>query len=65
MEYKFKLIAIAVLALLTGTAFATPMLITPLDIKPYPRISEGPKANFNVELLYANFSLVEWNKTRL
>ncbi len=56
MEFKYKLIAIAVLALLTGTAFAAPMLVVPLDVKLYPHVVEGPKADFSIELLYANFS---------
>ena len=64
MEYKLKLIAVAVLALLAGTAFAAPMLIAPLDVKPYPRVSEGPKADFSIELVYANFSMVEWERNQ-
>ncbi len=62
MEFKYKLIAVAVLALLSGTAFAAPLLVVPLDVKPYPHITEGPKADFSIELLYANFSVVEWEK---
>ncbi len=57
MEYKFKLVSVAVLALLTGTAFASPLLIAPFDVKPYPRVSEGPKADFTIDVLYANFEL--------
>jgi hypothetical protein len=51
MEFKYKLIAVAVLALLSGTAFAAPMLVVPLDVKPYPHVPEGPKADFSVELV--------------
>lgn len=61
MEYKFKLITVVILALMTGTAFAAPLLIVPLDVKPYPHVSEGPKADFSIDLLYANFSITEWN----
>ena len=64
MEFKYKLVAVAVLALLTGTAFAAPLLIAPLDVKPYPRVSEGPKADFSVDLVYANFSMVEWERNQ-
>ena len=64
MEFKYKLIAVAVLALLSGTAFAAPMLVVPLDVKPYPRVAEGPKADFSVELLYANFKTVTWEQSR-
>ena len=65
MEYKFKLITVVILALLTGTTFAAPLLIAPLDVKPYPHVSEGPKADFSIDLLYANFTAAEWavNKT--
>ena len=41
MDFKYKLITVAVLALLSETAFAAPMLIVPLDVKPYPHVSEG------------------------
>ena len=64
MDFKYKLIAIAVLALLSGTAFAAPMLIVPLDIKPYPHANEGPKADFRIDILYANLSVVEWNQNQ-
>jgi hypothetical protein len=57
MEFKYKLIAVAVLALLSGTAFAAPMLVAPLDVQPYPRVPEGPKATFSIDIVYANFSL--------
>lgn len=62
MEFRYKLIAVAVVALLSGTAFAAPMLVMPLDVKPYPHLEEGPKADFSIELIYANFSVSEWGK---
>ena len=64
MEFKYKLIAVAVLALLSGTAFAAPMLVVPLDVKPYPHVPEGPKADFNVDMVYANFKTVAWEQSR-
>jgi hypothetical protein len=64
MDFKYKLIAVAVLALLSGTAFAAPMLIVPLDVKPFPRVTEGPKADFSIDLLYANLSVVEWQQNQ-
>lgn len=65
MDFKYRLTVVAVIALLSGTAFAAPMLIAPLDLKPYPYVSEGPKADFSIDLLYANFTTTEWavNKT--
>ena len=59
MEFKYKLIAFAVLALLSGTAFAAPMLVTPLDVQPYPRVPEGPKATFSIDIVYANFTIIQ------
>ncbi len=61
MEFKLKLVAVAVLALLAGTAFAAPMLV--VDVRPFPRIPEGPKANFAVDIVYANFNIIEVNAT--
>lgn len=61
MEFKFKLIVVAVLALLAGTAFAAPMLV--VDVRPFPRIPEGPKANFAIDIVYANFNVIEVNAT--
>ncbi len=61
MEFKYKLITVAVLAVLTGTAFAAPMLV--MDVHPYPRVPEGPKANFNVDMVYADFHVTQGEKT--
>ena len=61
MEFKFKLIVVAVLALLAGTAFAAPMLV--VDVRPFPRIPEGPKANFEIDIVYANFNVIKVNAT--
>ena len=62
MEFKSKLALVAVLALLAGTAFAAPMLV--VDVHPFPRIPEGPKANFAIDIVYANFSVIEVNATQ-
>jgi hypothetical protein len=64
MDFRYKLIAVAALALLAGTAFAAPMLVVPLDVKPYPRVAEGPKADFSVDMVYANFKIVDWEQNR-
>ncbi|MCW4046135.1 MAG: hypothetical protein NWE99_01030 [Candidatus Bathyarchaeota archaeon] len=61
MEFKLKLAVVAVLALLAGTAFAAPMLV--VDVHPFPRIPEGPKANFEIDIVYANFNVIEVNAT--
>lgn len=55
MNFGTKLIVVAVLALSTGIAFAFPLAILPLNIKSFPRVPEGPKADFSVEFVYASF----------
>jgi hypothetical protein len=63
MNFGVKLIIIAVLALTVGVAFASPLLYENLVVKPFPRIPEGPKADFSVEVVYANFSVQEHTST--
>jgi hypothetical protein len=64
MQLKLGLLSIAVLALISGTVFAAPMLITPLDIKPFPHFAEGPKADFDISIVYANFSVAQWEQNQ-
>jgi hypothetical protein len=59
MKFGVKLIVIAVLALSVGVAFASPLLYENLVIRPFPRIPEGQKADFSVDIVYANFSIQE------
>jgi hypothetical protein len=59
MKFGIKLTIIAVLALTVGVAFASPLLYENLVVRPFPRIPEGPKANFSVDIMYANFSVQE------
>jgi hypothetical protein len=58
MKFGLKLIAVAVIALSVGVAFASPMLYESLNVKLLPRVPEGPKADFSVSIIYANFSIV-------
>jgi hypothetical protein len=64
MKFGIKLIIIAVLALTVGIAFASPLLYENLVVKPFPRIPEGPKADFRVDVVYANFSVQEHASTK-
>jgi hypothetical protein len=55
MKKSISLVLIALLAFGIGIAFAAPMLVVP-NVELYPRVFEGPKALFNVDVVYANFS---------
>jgi len=60
MKTKTNFVVFAILSLLVGTAFASPLLFSELDlseIKPFPEPPNGPKANIINEVLYANFSI--------
>ncbi|MFB3889266.1 MAG: hypothetical protein ACE14S_07220 [Candidatus Bathyarchaeia archaeon] len=63
MKTSIKLTLVALLALGIGVAYASPMLITPMNIQPLPRVLEGPKAEFSVNVVYANFSTTDWQYT--
>ncbi len=58
MKTSLKLIIVAALALSIGVAYASPLLIAP-NVQPYPRVPEGPKAEFSVNVVYANFNSVD------
>jgi hypothetical protein len=59
MKFGIKLIIIASLALTVGVAFASPLLYENLVVRPFPRIPQGPKADFGVDIVYANFRVQE------
>jgi hypothetical protein len=63
MRPSLKLSFIALLALGLGVAYASPMLVTPMNVQPFPRVPEGPKADFSVDIVYASFNPVEWQYT--
>jgi len=50
--------------MLIGTAFASPLLISELDIISFPRAPEGPKADFSVSVVYANFTVQDQASSR-
>ena len=58
MQTATKILIAAVCSLAIGVAFASPLLISDLAL-PYPEVPEGPKANFDVEIVYANFSIAK------
>jgi hypothetical protein len=55
MGFRKKLILVAVLALTAGIAFASPLAILPLNVKPFPNVPQGLKADFSVTIVYAIF----------
>ena len=57
MKIGANLILLGILSMLVGTAFASPLLISELDIMSFPRVPEGPKADFSVSVVYANFTV--------
>jgi putative NIF3 family GTP cyclohydrolase 1 type 2 len=59
MSFGKKLIVFAVLALTAGIAFASPLAILPLNVKPFPNVPQGRKADFSVDIVYASFGVHE------
>jgi hypothetical protein len=57
MKIGTNLIFLGILSMLVGTAFASPLLLSELEIMPAPFLPEGPKAEFSVNVVYANFSI--------
>ncbi len=56
MKIAPKLIIAAILSLSIGIAAATPLFVA--EIIPYPRMPQGPTANFGVDVAYADFKVV-------
>jgi hypothetical protein len=53
-----NLILLGILSMLIGTAFASPLLISELEIRPYHEpLPKGPTADIDVNVVYANFSI--------
>jgi hypothetical protein len=63
MKKEISLILIAILALGVGIGYAAPMLIVPVDIQLYPHVPEGPKADFSVDIVYADFNTADYMYT--
>ncbi|XHH07887.1 MAG: hypothetical protein ACFCUE_09940 [Candidatus Bathyarchaeia archaeon] len=57
MKTTPTIIICAILSLSIGIAAAAPLMISELNITPFPRIPEGPKADFEVNTVYANFDV--------
>jgi len=59
MKHQLKLVLFGILSLTIGVAFASPLLASELDIKPFIRHVQGPTADFSVNAVYANFTIVD------
>jgi hypothetical protein len=60
MKIGTNLILLGILSMLVGTAFAAPLLISELDIRPYVApLPKGATADINVNIAYVNFSVGE------
>jgi hypothetical protein len=57
MKAKIKFITLGIFSLLIGSAFATPLLISELNIVPFWTIPEGPKTDLSINVVYANFTI--------
>jgi hypothetical protein len=61
MKTGIKLLIAAVLSLSVGVAFAAPLYVTDMNIKPFPRMPQGPTADSTISVVYANFSISPGN----
>ncbi|MCW4021768.1 MAG: hypothetical protein NWF02_01210 [Candidatus Bathyarchaeota archaeon] len=57
MKIGTKLVLLGIVSMLIGTAFASPLLLSELDIVPFYKAPEGPKADFTINVAYANFTV--------
>jgi len=63
MKIGLTLIAIALTGLITGLAFATPFMLSELDVRPWIHHIQGPTADFEIEIIFANFTVVNPNES--
>lgn len=60
MKIGANLILFGLLSLLVGTAFASPLLISELELRHYStRLPKGPTADISASIVYTNFSVGE------
>lgn len=58
MKIGTNMIIFGILSLLVGTAFASPLLISELDVLPFhDPLPKGPTADVSVDVVYTNFSV--------
>jgi hypothetical protein len=57
MKIASKILIAAVLSLTTGIAFAAPLFVTDINIRPWINHVQGPTSEFEVNVVYANFTI--------
>ncbi len=62
MKHQAKLVLFGLLSLTIGVAFASPLLASELNIRPFIKHVQGPTADFSVEAVYANFTIINGSK---
>jgi hypothetical protein len=62
MKICLTLIAIALSGLITGLAFATPLMLSELNVKPWIHHIQGSTADFEIEIIFANFTVLNPNE---
>jgi hypothetical protein len=62
MKHHAKLMLFAILSLTIGVAFASPLLVAELNIKPFIKHVQGSTAEFSVDAVYANFTILDGTK---
>ncbi len=62
MKFALKLIVFAILSFSIGIACASPLLVTELNIRPYINYVQGETVQFNINVIYANFTLQNADK---
>jgi hypothetical protein len=62
MKHQAKLILFGILSLTIGVAFASPLLVSELNIKPFIKHIQGNTADLRVNVVYANFTILNGSK---
>lgn len=62
MKIALKMLIAAILSLTVGIACASPLLVTELNIRPWINQVQGVTAQFEVKVVYANFTLQNGDK---
>ena len=62
MKIALKMLIAAILSLTVGIACASPLLVTELNIRPWVKYVQGTTAQFDVSVVYTNFTLQNADK---